>query len=212
MRRRILLAAAPALVAATPLFFATAQAADDWHRRRDRHRSGLLLKDVEGEAQLDRWRRDGEFEGDILVQRFGYRRKLAVAGIIDGDAEFDGRRGRFEVDVGPARFFAGADLDLSRRHGLSLDIGEIDLDTISIDPDSVSLDRIYGPAADDLQDLLKQLAEALEDSDHDWWRRDRHERRRHHDDDEVDIDELIDAINDLLDKFLFVVDAGRHHR
>jgi hypothetical protein len=200
LSRATALIAIPAALAATPILTAaTAEAAkSDYRQRRSRHRTGLLIKDVEGEADFlepGRRRKDGKFAGDILVRRFNYRRKLTVDGIIDGDAS----RRKEEIEIDNQSFSAPADLDGGGRwDDLTLDIGKVRLRGLDlvVDPDAVDLDRIYGPRARDLKKLLEKLAKALDD-----------ERRKDYD----DIDELIEDINKLLAKFLFVVDAGRHH-
>jgi hypothetical protein len=201
------LVAMPAILAAAPVLTAsTAEAAKgDYTRRRNRHRTGLLLKDVKGDAdyfnRLNR-KRDGSFEGDILVQRFDFYRKLTVAGVIDGEVEIERRRGDKSIDINYQLFRTGADLDVGGRHDdLTLDIGKIRLPKLDvvIDPNAVDLDRIWGTNADRLEKLLKKLAEALEDD-------------RHRKPDFRDVDELVDKINKLLAKFLFVVNAGRGHK
>lgn len=210
MRRRNLLArtaglvALPAAIAGVATgtgLVSPALAAEDRYRyrgRRGRHRTGLLLKDVEGSASWGR--RYGDFEGDVLVQQLHYGRVLHVSGRIEGQADLEGRRRDFEVDIDNERF-RRAEAVLSERRGrVSLDIGEIELGRLEIDLDAVRVHRIFGPHGDRLERLLRDLAEAL--ADEGGYRKARGGDR--------DIDELIGAIDLLLSRHLFVVDRDRY--
>lgn len=204
-RRNILGLAGPAAMAAviaTANLATSAQAAPGdrfrYHRRRGRHRAGLLLKDVEGVAGFGR--RRGEFEGDCLLQSLHWGRKLHVSGLLEGEADLEGRRLDFELEVDDERFRrVGADLS-ERRGRVSLDLAEIEVGRrLEVDLDSVRLHDIRGPHGDRLEYFLAQLAEAIEDEDG---------HRRHRGGDQ-DIDDLVGAINLLLAHHLHVVDPDR---
>jgi hypothetical protein len=211
MRRRALLAAAPALVA-VPAAAATytvlpaqAEAAERRrYRRHRRYRAGLLLEDVEGEASFGR--RSGDFEGDCLITALHHGRKLHAAGFLRGEADLEGRRRDFEIDIEDRFRRVGVDL-AGRRGRTTLDLAPVEVADfgrreLEIDLDAVKLD-LRGPYARQLEQLFAALAEALEDED--GWR-----KRGRRDD---DVEELVEAINAILAKTLHTTDAGRdHHR
>lgn len=200
MRRRALIAAAPAAAtfAVLPLAEGAAAAERFRYRRRRRYPTGLLLEDVTGEASFGR--RRGDFEGDCLITGLHHGRKLHAAGFLSGEADLEGRRLDFEIDVHER--FRRVALDLSERRGrVSTDLAEIEAGRLDVDLDAVKLDDIRGPFGRQLERLLEKLAEALEDED--GWR-----KRGRRDD---DVEALVEAINDILAKTLHVVDAGRRH-
>jgi hypothetical protein len=209
MIRRALLAAAPALLAVPAAVATIAPAAaapgdrerHHYRRRRGRHRTGLLLKDVTGDASFGR--RRGEFEGDALIQELQFRRKLTASGLLDGEADVEGRRRDFEITVENESFRrVGVDLT-SRRGRVSLSLGEIELGRrLEISLDAVRLKPIIGPFGDRLEKLFEELAEALEDEG--GYRK--LQRGRGSD----DIEELVDDINKILSRTLHVVDPDRY--
>jgi hypothetical protein len=181
---------------------AVAQDRGRWrYRRRRGYRTGLLLKDVTGDASFGR--RAGEFEGDCLIQGFHYGRVLHASGLLRGEAEIDRRRRDFEIDIDDR--FRRVGVDLSERRGrVTLDLGEVEvLDLgrreLEVDLDAVRLHDIRGPHGDHLEELLARLAEALADEGG-------YRKAKGRDD---DIEELVEAINRLLARYLFVVEPDR---